>query len=103
MNRNRAKYLNISYEIISKIESGELQPGYQIPSENELINKYEISNTTARKILSYIENQGWARKIKGKGTFVINRSKDMHLNRILGSFGAMKESFDSIFEKMKKK
>lgn len=93
MNRNRAKYLNISYEIISKIESGELQPGYQIPSENELINKYEISNTTARKILSYIENQGWARKIKGKGTFVINRSKDMHLNRILGSFGAMKESF----------
>jgi GntR family transcriptional regulator len=85
--------LKISQEIISQIESGILQPGNKISSENELINEYKISNTTARKVLSYVENQGWVKKIKGKGTFVINRSKEMHLNRILGSFDAMKESF----------
>ena len=94
MNRDRtSKYLKISQEIISQIESGVLQPGHKIPSENELINENKISNTTARKVLSYVENQGWVKKIKGKGTFVINRSKEMHLNRILGSFDAMKESF----------
>lgn len=94
MNRDRtSKYLKISREIISQIESGVLQPGNKIPSENELINEYKISNTTARKVLSFVENQGWVKKIKGKGTFVINRSKEMHLNRILGSFDAMKESF----------
>lgn len=94
MNRDRtSKYLKISQEIISQIESGILQPGNKISSENELINEYKISNTTARKVLSYVENQGWVKKIKGKGTFVINRSKEMHLNRILGSFDAMKESF----------
>ncbi|BBD46119.1 Transcriptional regulator, GntR family [Petrimonas sp. IBARAKI] len=94
MNRDRtSKYLKISREIISQIESGILQPGNKISSENELINEYKISNTTARKVLSYVENQGWVKKIKGKGTFVINRSKEMHLNRILGSFDAMKESF----------
>ncbi len=87
------KYIAISNEIISQIESGKLQPGDKMSSENELITNYGISNTTARKVLSYIENNGWAKKIKGKGTFVINRSKDMHLNRVLGSFDAMKESF----------
>jgi GntR family transcriptional regulator len=88
------KYLKISKEIISKIESGELHPGDKIPSENELIITYGISNTTARKSLLEIENQGWVRRIKGKGTFILNRSKDMHLTRILGSFHAIRESFN---------
>ena len=58
MNRDRtSKYLKISQEIISQIESGILQPGNKISSENELINEYKISNTTARKVLSYVENQ----------------------------------------------
>ena len=64
-----------------------------MPSENELIKTYNVSNTTARKALLDIEIRGWASRIKGKGTFVLNRSKDMHLTRILGSFDAMKESF----------
>lgn len=94
MKKNKPKYLEISKEIIAKIESGELQPGDKIPSENELIHIYGISNTTARKSLLEMEAQGWVRRIKGKGTFVLNRSPDMHLTRILGSFHAMRESFN---------
>jgi GntR family transcriptional regulator len=88
------KYLEISKEIIAKIENGELNPGDKIPSENELIATYGVSNTTARKSLLEIENRGWVRRIKGKGTFVLNRSKEMHLTRILGSFHAQRESFN---------
>ena len=94
MKKGQPKYLEISKEIISKIESGELMPGDKVPSENELIKIYRISNTTARKSLLEVEIRGWARRIKGKGTFVLNRTEDMHLTRILGSFDAMRESFD---------
>ena len=94
MKKGQPKYLEISKEIISKIESSELMPGDKVPSENELIKIYRISNTTARKSLLEVENRGWARRIKGKGTFVLNRTEDMHLTRILGSFDAMRESFD---------
>ncbi|SFZ93609.1 GntR family transcriptional regulator [Flaviramulus basaltis] len=87
------KYITISKEIIQKIESGEFQPGDKIPSENELIEMYSISNTTARKSLLEVELQGWANRIKGKGTFVLNRFEDKHLTRVLGSFHAVKESF----------
>lgn len=94
MKKEEPKYKEISKTIISKIEAGELLPGDKVPSENELINTYKISNTTARKSLLDIEIQGWARRIKGKGTFVLNRSEDKHLTRILGSFHAVKESFN---------
>ena len=93
MKRIHPKYVEISKEIISKIESGELHPGDKIPSENDLIKTYGVSNTTARKSLLEIETQGWGRRIKGKGTFVLNRSKEMHLTRILGSFHAVRDSF----------
>ncbi len=92
--KTNSKYLAISKEISNKIESGELQPGDKVPSENELIKTYKISNTTARKILLEVELEGWVKRIKGKGTFVLNRSEDKHLTRVLGSFHAVKESFN---------
>jgi len=78
------KYYRISREIIAKIQNGELLPGMKIPSENELIKKYQLSNTTARKILQEIENAGWAIKVKGKGTFVRTQNVERSVTRILG-------------------
>ena len=89
------KYLTISKEIIQRIESGELEAGDKVPSENELIKTYNVSNTTARKSLLEVELKGWVTRIKGKGTFVLNRSDDKHLTRVLGSFHNDLESFSN--------
>ncbi len=91
---NVPKYLEISNEIIRSIEAGEYLPGDKIPSENELIKKYKTSNTTARKSLLETELKGWVTRIKGKGTFVLNRSEDKHLTRQLGSIYATRMGFD---------
>jgi len=66
MDPAKPKYIKICQDIIKSIESGDLQPGDKIPSENELIAKYNISNTTARKSLQEIELRGWASRIKGR-------------------------------------
>ncbi|MEQ9437416.1 MAG: GntR family transcriptional regulator [Cyclobacteriaceae bacterium] len=94
----KPKFIAISDEVIARIKSGELQPGDKIPSENELIKIYQVSNTTARKSLLEIELKGWARRIKGKGTFVLNRTPDHHLTRTLGSITDTRLGFD---EKLK--
>lgn len=78
------KYYTISQQIISKIQNGELQPGMKIPSENEIISRFEVSNTTARKILQELESAGWVVRIKGKGTYVKTRDVERSVNRILG-------------------
>jgi GntR family transcriptional regulator len=89
----KSKFIAISDSIIEKIKTGELQPGDQIPSENELIKFFNISNTTARKALLEIESKGWAKRIKGKGTYVLNRTDDHHLIRTLGSIYATRRGF----------
>lgn len=71
------KYFKISNEIIRKIENRKLLPGTQLPSENEIVKIYQVSNTTARKVLMELELGGWAYRVKGKGTFV----KDFIIHR----------------------
>ena len=78
------KYYQISQDIILAIRSGRLKPGMQIPSENEIIRKYGVSNTTARRSLQEIEAAGWAARIKGRGTFVRENNVERSATRILG-------------------
>ena len=59
-------------------------PGMRVSSENEIINKYKVSNTTARKVLHEIENKGWVTRIKGKGTYVRTKEIERSVTRILG-------------------
>ena len=87
------KFLIISQEIIQRIQDGEFLAGDKVPSENEIISQYHVSNTTARKALLEIELKGWARRIKGKGTYVLNRTQDRHLLRTLGSIGDTRVGF----------
>ncbi len=86
MSRQRSipKYFRISRDIIAQIQSGDLGPGQQIPSENEIIDQYGVSNTTARKALHEIERLGWATRVKGKGTYVQENRVHRSATRILG-------------------
>ena len=78
------KYFEISRAIISMIQHGEMPTGSAVPSENEIIEKYKVSNTTARKALHELEKAGWVTRVKGKGTFVRNNTVERSINRIFG-------------------
>jgi GntR family transcriptional regulator len=78
------KYFQISREIISSIQRGALSPGSPVPSENEIIEKFSVSNTTARKALHELEKEGWVTRVKGKGTFVRDQTVVRAINRIFG-------------------
>ncbi len=77
------KYFSISQDIIKMIKRGKLSPGMRIPSENEIIRKYSVSNTTARKALHELTAGRWVVKIKGKGTFVHAHGVVRSVDRIL--------------------
>jgi len=78
------KYFQISREIIGMIQQGTLAPGSPVPSENEIIAKYRVSNTTARKALHELEKESWVTRVKGKGTFVRDYTVVRAINRIFG-------------------
>lgn len=69
---------------MTSIQRGTLAPGQSVPSENEIIEKYQVSNTTARKALLELEKEGWVNRVKGKGTFVRDYTVVRAINRIFG-------------------
>jgi GntR family transcriptional regulator len=77
------KYVVISQQIVGQIRQGELRLGALVPSENELIAQYRISNTTARKVLLELEREGWVTRIKGRGTYVRQDRVERTVSRIL--------------------
>lgn len=78
------KYFRIMQALVAEIRSGAIAPGSQVPSENELIAAYRISNTTARKVHHELERAGWVTRIKGRGTYVRGSRIDRSADRILG-------------------
>ncbi len=83
-NFNLPKYFQISREIIAAIQAGKLRPNSLAPSENEIIESYGVSNTTARKALHELEKSGWVTRVKGKGTFVRSNTVQRSIDRIFG-------------------
>jgi GntR family transcriptional regulator len=64
------------------ITQGKFAPGSQLPPEMELLQMMGISRTTLREALRILEEQGFIRKRRGLGTFVMERAivKDMSQN-----------------------
>ena len=69
------KYLGIYNDIKSSIEDGKIKAGEKLPSENELMEKYQVSRDTIRKALDLLEEDGYIHKIKGKGSYILDINK----------------------------
>lgn len=65
----RPMYEIIQNDIIQKIQTGVYQEGDRIPSEQELIDTWKVSRTTATKALTELSLSGYIYRIQGKGSF----------------------------------
>jgi len=86
------KYFQISREILARIQRGELAVGTPVPSESDIIERYQVSNTTARKVLHELEKAGWVNRVKGRGTYVRNYAVERAITRIFGFTKNMREA-----------
>lgn len=77
------KYISISEQIRKKIES-ELSVGDKVYTEKEIMEKFNVSSTTARKSLDILQNNKIIERIQGKGTFVLNKKVTRSLRKIIG-------------------
>lgn len=67
-----SKYITLYNKIIEKIEQGIYPPSSKLPSESELMEKYDLSRDTVRKALNMLEHNGYINKVKGKGSFILD-------------------------------
>lgn len=68
-------YYQLKQIIMNSIDEGIYQEDTAIPTEFELIHKYDVSRTTVRQALNELVNEGYLYRKKGIGTFVSPQSK----------------------------
>jgi len=66
-------YQRIADDLRAKIESGELTPGDQIPTEGELQDIYVASRNTIRDAIKRLVSLGLVQTRPGQGTFVLRK------------------------------
>lgn len=69
------KFHDIFLELEQQIVQGDYQPGDLLPSENQLVETYNVSRETIRKALNLLINAGYIQKKQGKGSIVLNFKK----------------------------
>jgi GntR family transcriptional regulator len=73
------RYRQIAEELRARIESGEIRPGGQLPTELELRNHYEASRNTVRDAVKLLATQGLVVTRRGQGMFVNQRTEPPRL------------------------
>lgn len=63
-------YIQLADWIRTQISDGVFTPGVAIPSEPDLVERYQVSRTTVRQALNLLAEEDIIIKVQGKGTFV---------------------------------
>lgn len=87
LNNPSPLYEQLEKDIKSRIAKGELKPGQQIESQNELVKKYKVSLITVKRALSNLVIDGTLFTRQGKGSFVAEPSakkNDIYAHKNIG-------------------
>jgi GntR family transcriptional regulator len=82
------KYQAVRDWLAERIAQGEYGRGAQLPSEHDLMARFEVSRVTARQALDDLRRLGIVESRRGKGHFV-SRLTAVHSLERLQSFGEM--------------
>lgn len=63
-------YQQLAGVIRNQIMNGELKPGDQLPSELDLVARYQVSRDSVRRALDLLVKAGMVKRVQGKGNFV---------------------------------
>lgn len=69
-------YLKVYHGIKNSISSGEYPPGARLPSEAALCRQYGTSAITIKKAFAMLVEEGYVRRVPGRGTFVEGETQE---------------------------
>lgn len=92
--KDEVLYLQVKNILLARIESNEWKPNTLIPTEQELIDEFQVSRTTIREAINLLVQMDLLEKKQGRGTVVKNQ-------KLLGSLGRLKGFAEEVMEKGK--
>ena len=80
--RHAPLYQWLSETLRDDISQGIYKPGDALPTEHELMRRYDLSSTTVRRAVHDLVREGWIYRKAGKGTFVKRDKVEERLLRL---------------------
>jgi GntR family transcriptional regulator len=77
-------YYQLQRLLLDQIESGQLEPGDELLTEQELIAEHGLSRTTVRRALDELARSGYITREQGRGTFVSAKVEDTRAEKLRG-------------------
>jgi len=71
-------YRQLAAILRDQIQSGELAPGAAVPSVKRLRQEYGVAETTARKAVALLRDEGLVETVMGWGSFVAKGGQSGH-------------------------
>ena len=85
INTNNAPlYARVEATLAEQIAQGQLVAGIQLPTEEQLVDRFEVSRTTIRKAVDNLVARGLIEIRRGKGTFVAHPKVTQDLTELTG-------------------
>ncbi len=72
--------------LLDRIESGDLQPGYKMSSERDLMVRYNVGQPAVREAMQLLQNKGLIVISHGERSKVNKLSGDSAINQIVSLF-----------------
>ena len=82
----KAGYKFVQNTIWEKITRGEWQPGFKLPSEEELEKEFSLHRLTITRGLANLAQEGLVVRLRGQGTFVADKSRQVSAQKRLIKF-----------------
>ena len=82
IDRNSYKplYVQLSEILLEYASESQLEHGDALPSENELLSRFDVSRNTIRQAVERLVKMGAAKKTRGQGTFYIMKKKALSID-----------------------
>lgn len=74
-------YSQVEVILEDKIITGVWDEGFQVPTENELADTYDVSNITVKRAIMNLVDKGLLVRQRGRGTFVKKLPKEKNIHK----------------------
>ncbi|MEH7336058.1 GntR family transcriptional regulator [Neobacillus drentensis] len=81
-NNHAPLYRQVEQVLEEKIMSKQWDVGYQLPTEHELSELFDVSTITVKRAVIELVNKGYLYRQRGKGTFVAGSTNEQDINAI---------------------
>lgn len=77
-------YAKVEETIATEIAQGEYRPGDQLPTEDALLERFQVSRITVRRAIQNLVSRGLLEIRRGLGTFVLSPRIEAELTKLTG-------------------